>query len=87
VPKRLIRAEALLAIELLALWPVWRWYVHRLSDQSDEAWGIVALVTAVLFAFLRSYHVELRRPETMKTRFALCSNDFSRYVTNKVVTT
>jgi exosortase/archaeosortase family protein len=53
VPSRLIRAETLLAIELLAFWPVWRWYVHRLSDQSDEAWGIVALVTAVLFIFLR----------------------------------
>jgi exosortase/archaeosortase family protein len=53
VPKPLIRAETLLAIELLALWPVWRWYVHRLSDQSDEAWGIVALVTAVLFVFPR----------------------------------
>ncbi|HEY6404227.1 MAG TPA: archaeosortase/exosortase family protein, partial [Blastocatellia bacterium] len=34
-------------------WPVWRWYVHRLSDQSDEAWGVVALITAVLFAFQR----------------------------------
>src|SRR5262245_27679217 len=35
----------------MAFWPVWRWYVHRLNDQSDEAWGIVALVTAVAFAF------------------------------------
>jgi exosortase/archaeosortase family protein len=50
----LIRPDALLAIELLAFWPVWRWYVHRMSDQSDEAWGLVALVTAVLFVFLRS---------------------------------
>jgi len=47
----LIRAETLLAVELLAFWPVWRWYVHRLNDQSDEAWGIVALVTAAAFAF------------------------------------
>jgi exosortase len=53
VPRRLIRAETLLVIESLALWPVWRWYVHRLRDQSDEAWGIVALVTAFLFVFLR----------------------------------
>ena len=50
---RLIRAEILLAIELLAFWPVWRWYARRLTDQSDEAWGIVALVTAALFVFLR----------------------------------
>ena len=48
---RLIRTEILLAVELMAFWPVWRWYVHRLNDQSDEAWGIVALVTAVAFAF------------------------------------
>jgi exosortase/archaeosortase family protein len=53
VSNRLIRAETLLAIELLAFWPVWRWYVHRMNDQSDEAWGIVALVTAALFVFLR----------------------------------
>src|SRR6185369_12886631 len=33
--------------------PVWRWYAHRLSDQSDEAWGIVALVTAMAFIFRR----------------------------------
>ena len=53
MPSRLIRAETLLAVESLAFWPVWRWYVHRLTDQSDEAWGIVALVTAALFVFLR----------------------------------
>jgi exosortase len=45
--------EILLAAELAAFWPVWRWYVHRLSDQSDEAWGIVALITAVFFVFPR----------------------------------
>jgi exosortase/archaeosortase family protein len=43
----------MLAVELLAFWPVWLWYIHRLNDQSDEAWGIAALVTAVTFAFLR----------------------------------
>jgi exosortase/archaeosortase family protein len=53
VPNRLIMAESLLAVELAALWPVWRWYIHRLSDQSDEAWGVVALITAVLFVFRR----------------------------------
>jgi exosortase/archaeosortase family protein len=53
VPRRLIKQETLLAIELLAFWPVWRWYAHRLADQSDEAWGIVALITAILFVFRR----------------------------------
>ena len=53
MPSRLIRAETLLAVEMLAFWPVWRWYVHRMTDQSDEAWGIIALVTVALFVFLR----------------------------------
>lgn len=34
----------------LACWPVARWYVARMSDGSDEPWGLVALAAAVLFA-------------------------------------
>ncbi|MEM7011458.1 MAG: archaeosortase/exosortase family protein [Verrucomicrobiota bacterium] len=30
----------------IAFWPVWRWYVLRMTDGSDEPWGIVALVAA-----------------------------------------
>jgi len=26
-----------------ATWPVWRWYVLRLGDGSDEQWGVLAL--------------------------------------------
>ncbi len=59
-----IRAETLLAIELPAFWPIWRWYVHRLGDQSDEAWGIVALVTAVTFIFL--WRPDAAKPERFK---------------------
>jgi exosortase/archaeosortase family protein len=69
VPRRLIKPETLLAIELLAFWPVWRWYAHRLADQSDEAWGIVALVTAVLFVFRRKPDAALsEREEERGTR-------------------
>jgi exosortase/archaeosortase family protein len=69
VPRRLIKQETLLAIELLAFWPVWRWYAHRLADQSDEAWGIVALVTAVLFVFRRKPDAALsEREEERGTR-------------------
>ncbi|MBE0534337.1 MAG: archaeosortase/exosortase family protein [Phycisphaerae bacterium] len=28
-----------------AAWPVWGWYISRLTDGSDEPWGIVALLT------------------------------------------
>ncbi|MCB1231185.1 MAG: archaeosortase/exosortase family protein [Verrucomicrobiae bacterium] len=31
---------------VIAFWPVWRWYVLRLDDGSDEPMGLVALATA-----------------------------------------
>lgn len=34
----------------LACWPVWRWYVARVSDGSDEPWGLAALAAAMVFA-------------------------------------
>jgi len=30
-------------------WPVWRWYVARVGDGSDEPWGLAALVAALVF--------------------------------------
>ncbi len=33
----------------LAFWPVWRWYVLRLDDGSDEPMGLAALATAGWF--------------------------------------
>lgn len=75
MPSRLIRAELLLAVELLAFWPVWRWYAHRLSDQSDEAWGIVALVTAVLFVFQRKPEAAQTMLEQQKPRIFTDATD------------
>lgn len=37
----------LLTIQAISFWPVWQWYMLRITDQSDEPWGIVALVTAI----------------------------------------
>jgi len=34
----------------LACWPVARWYVARVSDGSDEPWGLAALAAALIFA-------------------------------------
>jgi exosortase/archaeosortase family protein len=42
----------LLLVQLLAFWPVGRWYILRLIDPSDEPWGIIALGTALLIVFL-----------------------------------
>ena len=53
------RASFLIAVQLAAYWPVWRWYAARLTDGSDEPWGIVALVTAGAFALARG---QLRDP-------------------------
>jgi exosortase/archaeosortase family protein len=38
----------LLVLQILAFWPVWRWYAARATDSSDDAWGWVALVTAAV---------------------------------------
>lgn len=35
----------LLAALVLALWPHWRWMARRLTDGSDEPWGLLALAT------------------------------------------
>lgn len=34
-------------------WPVWRWYVERLDDGSDEPWALAALLAAVVLSWPR----------------------------------
>lgn len=31
-----------------ATWPVWRWYILRITDGSDEPWGLLALLALVV---------------------------------------
>jgi exosortase/archaeosortase family protein len=40
-------AVALLLALAVALWPHWVWMAHRLTDGSDEPWGILALVSVI----------------------------------------
>jgi exosortase len=35
-------------------WPVWRWYVDRFDDGSDEPWALVALLAAVALSWPRA---------------------------------
>ncbi|HSD27220.1 MAG TPA: archaeosortase/exosortase family protein [Vicinamibacteria bacterium] len=42
------RTAALLLVQAAAFWPVWVWYAKRASDGSDEPWGLVPLLLAVL---------------------------------------
>ena len=44
-------ARMMLALELAAFWPVWVWWARRVGGSPDAAWGLVALATAVLFAW------------------------------------
>lgn len=46
-------AYSFLLLQIAAFWPVWRWYLLRMQDGSDEPWGICALLTAVLFLVIR----------------------------------
>ena len=40
----------MLAAMAVATWPVWRWYALRITDGSDEPWGVLALVTVAALA-------------------------------------
>ena len=42
------RPALLAAAQLLAFWPVWRWYTLRLGTAGDEKWGLLALFAAAL---------------------------------------
>lgn len=41
-----------LAALVLSFWPVWKWYAARMTDGSDEPWGMLALLTAMLYIAL-----------------------------------
>ena len=47
-------AGLLLALHAACFWPVWCWYVERLTDGSDEPWVIVALLAAVALSWPRA---------------------------------
>ncbi len=44
---RSIFAHIFLLLQLIAFWPVWRWYLSRITDSSDGSSGLVALATAL----------------------------------------
>lgn len=39
----------ILALQLLAFWEVWHWYVSRAVYSWDQPWGILAFIAAILF--------------------------------------
>jgi exosortase/archaeosortase family protein len=45
---RLPAPVVLLSALVIALWPHWVWMARRLTDGSDEPWGVLALVTVLV---------------------------------------
>ncbi len=51
----------ILVSALAAFWPVWRWYTLRMSDGSDEPFGIAALVAGLLLLVANRADLRLTR--------------------------
>ena len=42
------RTLLLVAAQVIAFWPVWKWYAVRVGDSTDQSWGLLALATVLL---------------------------------------
>ncbi|HJP94285.1 MAG TPA: hypothetical protein VJ875_20160 [Pyrinomonadaceae bacterium] len=36
----------IVGLQLVAFWDVWRWYISRAVDSSDQPWGLLAFIAA-----------------------------------------
>jgi len=50
---RRLPAGMLVLAHAACFWPVWRWFVERLDDGSDEPWALAALLAAVALSWPR----------------------------------
>ena len=57
--RRLPLAWQLLLVLLLALWPHWVWIARRVTDGSDEPWGVVAAATVLALVVRDQRHLAL----------------------------
>jgi MYXO-CTERM domain-containing protein len=51
---------ALWLLHVAALWPVWRWYIARIGDGSDEPWGLAALMLGLGLVWQRRGELRVR---------------------------
>jgi exosortase/archaeosortase family protein len=56
VQRILNRYVALVFIQLAAIWPVLNWYMLRMLDKSDEPYGLLALITVIIFLLSNKSH-------------------------------
>jgi exosortase/archaeosortase family protein len=48
-----VSTHTILSVQLVAFWPVWQWYASRVREGEDNPFGVVALVTALVFLWCR----------------------------------
>ena len=60
-----------LVLHVLCFWPVWRWYAARMTDGSDEPWGIAALAAALLLTWSKARSWTLRPDDKLLWAAAL----------------
>lgn len=66
------RTLLLVAAQVVAFWPVWRWYGVRVGDSTDQSWGLLALATALLIVLgKRSSACAIQRSLAMPTLVVL----------------
>jgi len=59
---RRLPAGMLVLAHAACFWPVWRWFVERLDDGSDEPWALAALLAAVVLSWPRAFKWNPRDP-------------------------
>jgi exosortase len=82
-----VRSESLrrfpalvLAAHVSCFWPVWRWYFARMTDGSDEPWGIAALVAALLLTWPKRHAWALRTDDRLLWAAALLTFAYAAVV-------
>lgn len=53
-----------------AFWPLFPWYLRRLSDGSEDSLGVLALITALVLAMFGYYKQKLMQP-SLPTKFSM----------------
>jgi exosortase/archaeosortase family protein len=47
-----------IALQLAAFWSVWRWYAMRAAGSGEDAWGVLALIAALVLCWFKRKEVE-----------------------------
>jgi len=69
----LARPLVLVPVLILAFWPVWRWYVARMTDRSDEPLGLIALLTVAVLLPRRGWREALATRALVAAAVALAA--------------